>query len=290
MRFGLTSTNTGRGATRDGAIASARLAEELGFESLWTVEHVVVPSGYQSEYPYDDSGKMAGGAETFNLTDPLIWLAFVAAATERIKLGTGVLILPQRNPVIEAKSIATIDVLSGGRMLLGVGVGWLREEYDAIGVPFGERGRRMDDCIATMRALWTSEKASVHNDHFSFDDCISRPSPVNGTVPIIVGGESDAAARRAGRLGDGYMPASRDLDHVAASIATMRRAAEEAGRDPEAIELTAGALTVRGDDELFAHIDELAALGITRIILFGRREDKLRAFAAALDERFGMTT
>jgi probable F420-dependent oxidoreductase len=290
MRFGLTSANAGRGASRDGATAFPQLAEELGFESMWTAEHVVVPSGYRSEYPYDESGKMAGGQESFDLTDPLIWVAFVAAVTERIKLGTGVLILPQRNPVIEAKSVASIDVLSGGRMLLGVGVGWLREEYDAIGSSFEDRGRRMDDWIATMRALWTSEKATVHNEHFSFEDCISRPAPVRGTVPIIVGGESDAAARRAGRLGDGYMPASREVDEVARSIATMRRAAEEAGRDPDAIELTAGALNAPNDDELCSRIEGLAGLGITRVILFPRREDKLRSFAALLDERFGMTS
>ncbi|MDP9244076.1 MAG: LLM class flavin-dependent oxidoreductase, partial [Chloroflexota bacterium] len=109
----------------------AVLAEELGFESLWTVEHVVVPSGYESEYPYDESGKMAGGLEVFDLADPLIWLAYVAAVTERIKLATGVLILPQRNPLITAKAVATLDVLSGGRVMLGVGVGWLEEEFNA---------------------------------------------------------------------------------------------------------------------------------------------------------------
>ena len=289
MRFGLTSTNTGRGAGRDGARRSAVLAEELGFESLWTVEHVVVPSDYRSPYPYDPSGKMAGGLEVFDLPDPLIWLAYVAAVTDRIKLGTGVLILPQRNPVVEAKAVATLDVLSGGRMLLGVGAGWLREEYDALGVPFDGRGRRLDDYIETMRALWATEKASVHNEHVSFAGCISRPAPVNGSVPIIVGGESAAAARRAGRLGDGYMPVSDDLDGLATSIRAMRAAAEDAGRDPDGIELTGGALNVRGDDELFARVEALAGLGVSRVLVVGRREEKLRPLAEALEQRFGMT-
>src|SRR4051812_32156609 len=123
MKFGLMFVNTGMGSSRDGARILATNAEELGFESLWTVEHVVVPAGYESKYPYDPSGKMAGGAESFDLPDPLIWLAYVAAVTERIKLATGILILPQRNPLITAKELASIDALSSGRMVLGVGVG-----------------------------------------------------------------------------------------------------------------------------------------------------------------------
>src|SRR5262245_49568108 len=120
MKFGLTSPNTGMGSTASGARHMVTLAEELGFESLWTVEHVVVPSGYESAYPYDESGKMAGGMEVFDLCDPLIWLAFAAAASTRIKLATGVMILPQRNPLITAKEVATLDKLSGGRVILGV--------------------------------------------------------------------------------------------------------------------------------------------------------------------------
>src|SRR3712207_5697406 len=138
MKFGLMFTNTGMGSTAAGAKALATLAEELEYESLWTVEHVAWPSGYESAYPYDKSGKMAGGAEEFDLPDPLIWLAYVAAVTDRIKLATGILIVPQRNPLVMAKEIATIDSLSGGRMILGVGVGWLKEEFDALGVPFAD--------------------------------------------------------------------------------------------------------------------------------------------------------
>src|SRR3546814_5774776 len=149
-------------------------AEAAGFESLWTVEHVVVPSGYDSEYPYDPSGKMPGGEE-LAIPDPLIWLSWVASATSTIRLATGILILPQRNPVVLAKELATLDHLSGGRMELGVGVGWLEEEFAAIGVPFDERGRRTDDHIAAMRALWSEEKATYHSECTNFDDCISRP-------------------------------------------------------------------------------------------------------------------
>src|SRR5215203_596941 len=172
MKFGLMFTNTGRGSSRQGAREVAVRAEAAGYESLWTVEHVVVPSGYESKYPYDPSGKMAGGAEAFDLPDPLIWLAYVAARTERIRLGTGVLVLPQRNVVVTAKEIATLDHLAGGRVTLGVGVGWLAEEFAALGVPFKERGARMDEYIDVLRELWSPsgdpEKATVDGRFVSF--------------------------------------------------------------------------------------------------------------------------
>jgi probable F420-dependent oxidoreductase len=120
---------------------------------------------------------MAGGAEDFDLPDPLIWLAYVAARTERIKLATGILIVPQRNPVVTAKELATLDHLSGGRMVLGVGAGWLAEEFAALGVPFDDRGRRLDEYLAVMKALWTEDKATFDGEFFSFTDCISKPRP-----------------------------------------------------------------------------------------------------------------
>ena len=151
MKFGLRYCNTGRYVDAKEAVALAQAAETVGFESLWTVEHTIVPAGYASAYPYDPSGKMAGGRNDMPLPDPLIWMAFVAAATTKIKLATGILILPQHNPVLAAKQIATLDHLSRGRTLLGVGVGWLQEEFAALGVPFAERGARMDEYIAAMR-------------------------------------------------------------------------------------------------------------------------------------------
>ena len=205
MKFGIAFANAGPLADPTLAVTSARAAEEAGFESLWTVEHVLVPAGYESTYPYDPSGKMPGG-EQIDIPDPLIWLAYVAAATETIKLGTGILIVPQRNPGILAKEVATLDMLSGGRMMLGVGVGWLEEEFDALGVPFEDRGRRLDSHIAAMRALWTERAATVDDDFTSFANCVSRPRPSSGSVPIVIGGHSEPAARRAGRLGDGFFP------------------------------------------------------------------------------------
>ena len=150
---------------------------------------------------------MAGGRNDIPLPDPLIWMAFVAAATTRIKLATGILILPQHNPVLAAKQIATLDHLSRGRILLGIGVGWLQEEFAALGVPFAERGARTDEYIVAMRELWSADKPTFKGRFVAFEGAYCRPQPVNKSVPIIVGGHSEAAARRAGRLGDGFFPA-----------------------------------------------------------------------------------
>lgn len=288
MKFGLMFTNTGMGSTPTGAVELAQRAERLGFESLWTVEHVVVPSGYQSAYPYHPSGKMAGGMEEFDLPDPLIWLAFVASATERIRLATGVLIVPQRNPLVLAKEVATLDAFSNGRVTLGVGVGWLEEEFNALGVPFGDRGRRMDDYVEAMRALWQGGKASVHNTYTSFDECISLPRPAAGTVPIVIGGHSTAAARRAARLGDGFFPGNGKVDELADVYATFRAACAEYGRDPAEIELNAGG-GGRNFDETASRIEQLESLGVSRVILSPLPGDQLDALAASLTDRFGMT-
>lgn len=197
MKFGLFAVNVGPGSTSAGARSRALLAEALAFESLWTVEHVVVPSAYTTVYPYDESGKMMGGEEEVELPDPLIWLSYVAAVTERIKLATGIVVMPQRNPVVTAKEVATLDHLSGGRVILGVGAGWLREEFEAIGVPFHDRGTRLDDYIEAMRSLWKDTRASTHNAYVDFDNAISLPHPPSGAVPIVIGGHSARAARRA---------------------------------------------------------------------------------------------
>jgi probable F420-dependent oxidoreductase len=287
MKFGLMFVNTGMGSTAKGAKALATKAEALSFESLWTVEHVLVPSGYESKYPYDPSGKMAGGAEAFDLPDPLIWLAYIAAATERIKLATGILILPQRNPAITAKEVATIDALSGGRVILGVGVGWLEEEFNALGVPFADRGTRHDDYVEAMRALWKGDKASVHNTYASFDNCISLPRPANGTVPIVVGGHTKRAAQRAARIGDGFFPGSGGIDELRALFDIVRAECAANGRDPAEVELSAGG-GGRDLDELCTRIESLQQLGVSRVMLAPLAGDKLDGMAQVMADRFGM--
>ncbi len=265
MKFAIAFSNTGPFTHPDKAVEMAQAAEAAGFESLWTVEHVVVPSEYNSPYPYSPTGKMPGGEDS-PIPDPLIWLTYVAAATKIINLATGILILPQRNPVVLAKELATLDYMSGGRMLLGIGVGWLEEEFDAIGVSFADRGRRNDEYVAAMRALWTEDKASFHGDHVNFDNCISRPRPVNGTVPIHVGGDTDIAARRAGRLGDGFFPAKGTHEELARVFDIVRDTARQHGRDPDAIELTTGGNGAIGPNAI-NEVHALADLGVARVIL-----------------------
>ncbi len=260
MKIGMQFSNTLSFATPQGAAEFARAAEAAGFESVWTVEHVLYPDGYESSYPYDPSGKMAMTADT-PLPDPLIWLTWVAAHSESLRLGTGILILPQRNPLVLAKQLATLDDLSGGRMDLGIGVGWLREEFDALGIPFEHRGARTDDYVAAMRAVWDADHASHDGPFSSFSGVSVNPKPVNGRVPIHVGGHTPAAARRAGRLGDGFFPGEGNLDDL---LVIMRRTAEEVGRDPDAIEVTSFHEGLWGDDPMAA-VQKMAAKGVHRL-------------------------
>jgi len=258
MKFGLRYCNTGRYVDPAHAVELAQAAEAAGFESVWTVEHTVVPSGYASAYPYSADGRMAGGAEAMPLPDPLIWLAYVAAATTRVKLATGILILPQHNPVVIAKQVATLDHLSGGRMLLGIGVGWLKEEFDVLNAPFDERGERTDEYVHVLRALWQQDKPSFHGATVKFDGAYCRPRPVHGTVPIIVGGHSKAAARRAGRLGDGFFPARGASPEL---INLARRTAQDYERDADALEITTSVPASLDD------IGQLASLGVDRVLV-----------------------
>ena len=273
MKYGVLYANTGAAADAEAVVALAQTSEEAGFESLWTVEHVVVPAGYRSAYPYSPDGRMPGTQDA-PIPDPLVWLAYVAARTTRINLATGILILPQRNPVVLAKETATLDRLSGGRLLLGVGVGWLREEFDALGVPWEARAARTEEYVEALRALWRKPEPSFAGRFVSFDKALLYPKPARpGGVPVVVGGHSEAAARRAGRIGDGFFPANADLGEVAHLIAVMRRAAEEAGRDPDAVEVTAGGPPNPDGAR------RLADLGVQRMVVQGFRPDRLRRFA-----------
>jgi len=278
VKYGLMFANVMTFATPEGSKELGRSAEAAGFESLWTVEHVIFPDGYESKYPYDKSGKMAMAADT-PLPDPLIWLTWVAAATERIHLGTGILILPQRNPLVLAKEVATLDDLSGGRVELGIGVGWLREEFDALGIPFEGRGARTDETIDIMRKVWDADHVTHDGDLLSFSGVSVNPKPVRDRrVPIHVGGHSRKAAERAGRLGDGFIPGEGDLAEL---IDVMRQTAADAGRDPEAIEVSSGSAEVFGSDPVAA-VEELAAKGVDRVVVpaFLYLSDTANALAA----------
>ena len=238
MKIGIAGANLPPYSEGNRAIELARLAEDVGIESLWTYEHIVVPSSYRSMYPYSPNGRMPEeGAE---LVEPLDWIAFLAGATHRIRFGTGMLVLPQHNPVMVAKRAATIDRLSGGRLSLGVGAGWLREEFDALGAPWAHRGQRMEEYIKLIRKLWTEEETTFDGHFVRLDRvrCLPKPLQTPG-VPIIIGGHTDTAAIRAGRIGDGFYP-SASPDRLDQLVKLVKQSAEDAMRDPETIEITAG--------------------------------------------------
>jgi len=271
MRFGVAFANIGPFVDPTEAVRLAGAAEDSGFESIWTVDHVVVPAGYRSAYPYDPSGRLPSGEATV-FPDPLIWLAYVAARTSTLRLGTGILIVPQRNPLILAKELATLDSLSGGRMILGAGIGWLEEEFRALGVPFSGRAPRMEEAIAAMRALWSQEQASFDGQTVSFAPSFLRPQPARGSIPVHIGGHSPAAARRAGRIGDGWFPLGVGPEELPPLIDLIRTSAEEVGRDPDAIEVTVQCTAVGGGEAVTA-VRSLQRIGVTRVlvpsVLFG---------------------
>ena len=263
MKFGLAFASS-IGIEQDSAFAICRAAEAAGFESLWGGEHVILPSTIDSTYPYTADGKIPVATET-EIPDPLIWLAFAAAAAPTMRLGTCILIVPQRNPLILAKELATLDRLSGGRVELGLGVGWLRKEFDALGVPWERRGARNDEYIAAMRALWAGPHAEFHGEFVDFPAVTCSPRPVHGNIPVLVGGESDAAISRAVRLADGYFPGEGDLGRLRDLVTRVRRAAEAADRDPESIEINAMFGAQMSDPA--AGVERMREIGVGRVMV-----------------------
>jgi probable F420-dependent oxidoreductase len=263
MRIGLHALGIGTGARRDVIDDVARAAEDAGFATLWAGEHVVMVDAGASRYPYADDGRIAvpAGADWL---DPLIALSFAAAATTRIRLATGVLLLPEHPPVVVAKQAASLDVLSGGRFTLGVGIGWSREEFDALGVPFAHRAARTVEYVEVLRTLWRDEPASFSGAFVSFDDIRVNPKPLqqNG-IPVVLGGNSDAALRRVALDGDGWY--GFNLDGVAAvadRLGVLRGLCDEAGRSPEDLTL-AVALRAPAPEDLPA----LAELGVDELVV-----------------------
>ncbi len=202
------------------------------------------------------------GGDQVPIPDPLIPLAYVAAITKTIKLATGVLILPQRHPIYTAKEVATLDVLSGGRVMLGIGSGWMKEEFESLGIDFHKRGARTDEAIQAMRALWSDGTSSFQGKHFSFGPLHSYPKPVRGDVPIHVGGNSSAAARRAGRFGDGFFPPFVNPEQLKQLFGVVKSEAQAAGRDPASIEFSCLMRSSRPDD-----LKMVADLGISRAVM-----------------------
>lgn len=279
MKFAIGFANTVSFVTGEGAAELGKAAEDAGFESVWTVEHIVYPEGYESTYPYAPDGKMPGSGDN-PIPDPLTWLAYVAASTSTIKLATGISLLPERHPLTFAKEVATVDMMSNGRVILGIGIGWLREEFDALGIPWAGRARRTEEYAEVMRQLWKQDDVSFSGEFVSFEHVSSNPKPTNGTVPIHIGGHSRAAAERAGRIGDGFFPGKGDLAEL---FEIARQTAADNGRDPEAIEMTSSHPGIFGDDPSAA-VEEAASWGMHRMIVpsfmfLGSPADKMAPFA-----------
>jgi probable F420-dependent oxidoreductase len=283
MRFAVSYSTSFYGVDPDRILGYARHAEACGFEALYLPEHIVL-------YP----GATLGGSEippAVPIADPLEVLSFVAAATSRILLGTGVLLLPYHHPVVLAKRLATLDVLAKGRMrLFTIGVGSLPGEARAVGVDFASRGRRADEAIDVLRLLWSGGESGVafHGEFFDFDALVSFPKPYRSAdLPIHVGGSSRAAARRAGRRGAGYFPGGTLAPHErAAQMNLARAAAREAGRDPDALDYTRWGSIDITPDRVAAYEEQ----GVTRLVVAAastdpaEQRDQLSAFA----DRFGL--
>jgi probable F420-dependent oxidoreductase len=272
MKLGVSFANSGKFSRPELFAELARDCETLGFESIWTVEHVVIPQPHMP-YPGSKDGQMPGGDDV-PIPDPLIPLAYAAALTNKLKLSTGVIILPQRHPLYLAKQLATLDVLSNGRMMVGIGSGWMKEEFDSLQIPFNVRGARTDESIQAMRVLWKEASASFHGKHFNFNEVKSYPKPLqkNG-IPIHIGGHSQAAARRAGRFGDGFFPTLTSPEKLNEMFAITREEARKAGRNPDAIEFSTMAAPKRDS------VKALQDIGVTRIIMAPPSSDpgRLRA-------------
>jgi len=272
MRLGLHALGIGSGANRGVIDAVAASAERAGFATLWSGEHVVMVDESASRYPYSDDGRIAVPAEA-DWIDPLIGLSFVAAATSTIRIATGVLLLPEHNPVLVAKQAATLDTLSGGRLTLGVGIGWSREEFDALGVPFERRAARTEEYVDAMRALWRDDVASFEGDFVHFDSVRVNPKPVHDRrIPVVLGGNSDAALRRIAKWGDGWYGFNLDsVDVVAERVAYLRGLCDEHGRDPAELRLAVALRDLKPGDPA-----ALAAMGIDELVLVEGPPDDAR--------------
>jgi probable F420-dependent oxidoreductase len=266
MKFGLFGACSG--ICVDPAIGRrlAASAEALGFESLWTGEHVVLPEPRQAPSPAEPE---------FPMLHPSTGLAYLAGVTERIRLGTGIVLVAQRNPVVLAKEMASLDVVSGGRLILGVGAGYLHQEFKALGVPFAERGARTDEAIDVMRCLWNMEHPSFRGRFTHFNHIQAQPRPVQpGGPPIVVGGSSRAALKRAVLQAQGWYGFALDAAGTREVLARLRELADQHER-PESLGPLEISLTPRGRLDA-ASIEEFAAMGVHRLIPMLPQDDERR--------------
>jgi probable F420-dependent oxidoreductase len=258
MKYGLHGVNLNTCAYPDAAARLGRAAEAAGFESLWVADHVVLPDPPVPGRPM---------APDMRLLDPVVALTFLAAHTSRIRLGTGVIILPQRQALVLAKQLASLDVLSNGRLIFGLGVGWCEPEMRSVGAPFKERGRVSDDYLASMRAVWTQPKPAHHGPYVSFDGVQAMPRPVQAPIPIVVGGGTPPAYRRAVAQGHGWYGFGLDVAEARKRVGALQQAAGQVKRPPELGPLEISVTPPGYDVPDRATIEAYAAAGVHRLIL-----------------------
>lgn len=261
MKIGIIPVNVGVSSVAP-MIGLARKAESIGVESLWTFEHAIVPTDYSSRYPYSADGKMGVTPET-NFVDPLIALSAIARETSRVRLGTGVNILPQTNPLLLAKQAASLDFVSNGRFMLGVGIGWLREEYDAMGTPFERRGARFDEYLDAMRKVWSGETVEHESEHLHWTGFKSHPVPLQRPLPVVIGGSKGKAFERIARYGQGWFAPTVSPDQLEPMLERLAEACSEVGRDPAEIEISSMWIPAMGLDSL----RRFEGLGVARLIV-----------------------
>ncbi|MDG2001993.1 MAG: LLM class F420-dependent oxidoreductase [Novosphingobium sp.] len=269
MKVGVCCEFPGECSSGDFLKRSAQIAERVGFSSYWFGEHVLLFGAYESKYPYggitswgNDEPPIPDPRVPF--VDPVMGMALVAAATSTIEIATAVMILPQRNPVVLAKELVCLDEMSGGRLTLGVGVGWCKDEGDAIGIDWANRGKLTDEYIDVMRTLWSEDAAEFAGPTISFKDAYMYPRPVNGSIPIMVGGDSGVALKRVARTGDGWLAYSVPVDEMAAKVTQLREITKQQGRDPDALRISKAIFSYTTKDELA----QLREAGVHEFLLF----------------------
>jgi probable F420-dependent oxidoreductase len=286
MKIGCHLPMFGPVGTRENVLGFARRMESLGYDSLWASDHVVIPHRIESRYPYSPAGQFPLAPEVPFL-EPLTTLALVAGVTERVLLGTSILVLPHRNPVLAAKMAATLDHLSGGRVVLGVGVGWMREEIELLGGNYDRRGAWSDEAIAVMRACWRDTRTVHRGEFFSFDDIGVFPKPARGDIPILIGGHTPRALRRVVELGDGWHAAfisppalKQDIDRLRTECARQKRPFEQitisvrAGLSLRSAPLGSDRKPLQGSpDQVIADLTAFRDLGVDSILLEARYRD-----------------
>ncbi len=263
MKVGLIPVNMGVESV-DQMIAIAQKAESVGVESVWTFEHVIVPVEYESKYPYNPTGKMGAPPET-NMIDPLIALTAIAAHTSTLRLATGVNILPQTNPLYLAKQSASLDFVSGGRFMLGIGIGWLREEFDALGVPFERRGARFDDYVEAMKKVWAGDVVEHKSDFLNWSGFKSYPVPIQKPgVPCIIGGSKGKVFERIAKHGDGWYAPAQNVDALEAMLKPLDDACKKIGRDRSTVEISTMWIPAMESIDVVKRYEDL---GVSRLVV-----------------------